>query len=144
MKTKTIQPPLTEGRAAEKASRVKRTESLGRARRACWQSLPDIVDVLIERALKGELAHIKLLLELGGLDRGALAVQTRESKKKKPYDMLDRWLKQEAEREAAEAEAKAAQTQNQSQTETNPNFNLVPNLNLNLQPDTQNGDAYDA
>jgi hypothetical protein len=70
----------TEGKVAVGAPRPKYCRTFTRARVA--EALPEIVDRFTEEAKKGSIAHVKVLMKIGGLDTGE--VVPKGTKRKGP------------------------------------------------------------
>ncbi len=77
------EPPLTE------------PELIDRARRTLMQAVPAVTRALAENAEKGSLPHIKLLLELLGLDGGELSSEeVHPPEKTLEQILMENWAKE--------------------------------------------------
>jgi hypothetical protein len=65
---------------------------LSESRRTLHASLPKLMQKLVEEAEKGSVTHLKLLLQLMGLEDGGLQVQELRPKEKTLEEILrERW-----------------------------------------------------
>ena len=72
-----------------------------------WSELPAITAALVKGAKEGSVAHLKLLLELGVLEKGMLEGKPTARKEKSVGEMLMEQLRIDR-RERAEKETAAA------------------------------------
>lgn len=90
----------TTGKATKEAAgrrvgapRPRHCRTFARARFA--EALPEIADTLLEQARKGSVAHLKLLVQLSGLDRGDLVPKAAKRRGKSLEAILmDEWSKE--------------------------------------------------
>lgn len=72
--------------------RLPHAELMGRTQEQLLETLPLILDTLLEQARAGSLPHMKLLLELCGLDKGKLAPQEPAKREKTLEEILtEQW-----------------------------------------------------
>ena len=97
-------PPKVSRRAV---SSLKKKKLLAAARSLLWKELPAITAALVEGTKSGSIQHLKLLMELGVLEKGMLEGEVTVAKEKSVEQVLmERWRldregKAEAEGEAA-------------------------------------------
>jgi hypothetical protein len=95
-----------------KPPRPARCKSFARARFA--EALPDIMPKLLDEVVKGSVPHLKVLLELTGLDKAEVTPPpARRKEKSLETILLEQWKRdgeeEMARRAAAEAAAEAAE-----------------------------------
>ena len=74
------------------ASRSVHSLLIGRTRKRLMEAIPSIVNTLLEKAETGSVPHMKLLLELSGLDKGRLAPRQEERREKTLEEILmEQW-----------------------------------------------------
>ena len=78
-------------------------ELMQQAQRLYWTALPQVMEALIEGAKKGRATQLKILVELGGLEKGAMSRGGPEKKPKSLAKMLMDDLKRSRKEEAAAA-----------------------------------------
>ena len=76
-----------EPKAAVGAPRPRQCRAFTRKKVA--EALPDIVEAFAEEAKKGSVAHMKMLANLGGLDKGELPVVKKRRGKSVVRRLLD-------------------------------------------------------
>ena len=92
----------TEGKVAVGAPRPKYCRTVTRARVA--EALPEIVNRFTEEAKKGSIAHVKVLMKIGGLDTGDVIPKRTKRKGPSLVGLLKQSLAEDkAERAKAEA-----------------------------------------
>ena len=83
------------------APRPKNCRLYTRARLA--EELPAVTRTLLREAKKGSIAHLKLLVQISGLDKGSVTPEPKKHKGRNLEQILmDEWAKEQAE-EAKEA-----------------------------------------
>ncbi len=91
------------GEAKKKAPRPAFCRVYARARVA--EAMPGLVKTLLDEAGKGSLAHLKVLVQLSGLDTGEVVPQKGRRRGKSLETVLkERWEQDRLEREADRAE----------------------------------------
>lgn len=95
-------------RAGKKAPRPAFCRVYARARVA--EAMPALIRQLLEEAEKGSLPHLKVLVQLSGLDTGEVVPQSGRRKGKSLERVLkERWEQDRLEAEADRAEERARQ-----------------------------------
>jgi hypothetical protein len=85
----------TDQTAPPKRIRTRRSRLLGRARRTLQEAVPKVADKLVEEANKGSVPHIKLLLQLLGLEDGGLDIKQAGAESRTLEQVLmDQWHRQ--------------------------------------------------
>ena len=75
------------------APRPRHCRTFTRARFA--EALPEIAETLLKQAKKGSVAHLKLLVQLSGLDRGELVPKAQKRKGKSvTATLLEEWRRE--------------------------------------------------
>jgi len=93
--------PNMQGNGCEEAEpagdegRSRRQGLIDRARRSLEESIPEVAAKLAEQAKEGSVAHMKLLLQLLGLDDGGFVV-VEPGKREKTLEeiLLEEWHKE--------------------------------------------------
>ena len=86
----------------KRLERIRKLELLEQARNQLWHALPEITAALVEGARAGGVQHLKLLMELGVLERGILNNKGTKRKEKSLEAMLmEQWQLDKQERAAA-------------------------------------------
>ena len=85
--------------------RRRKLQLLESARNQLWNALPDFAAALVERAREGSVAHLKLLIELGVLEKGMLKAKRTARKEKSVGELLMEQFRLDRQ-ERAEAELK--------------------------------------
>ena len=100
-----------KGRKRDRAGEVssfRKTKLLAKARSLLWKELPAITAALVEGTTAGSVTHLKLLMELGVLEKGMLEGEVTAAKEKSVEEVLmDRW-RVDREGTAVEAEGETA------------------------------------
>ncbi len=98
-------PEVEAGRAVATragAPRPKQCRSFTRKRMA--EQMPGLVEMLLKQAHEGSLGHLKILVQLAGLDKGEVTPVVKRREKSLETILLEQWEK-DAAREAEEAAA---------------------------------------
>ena len=83
------------GMVEDEASSAGFVELIDRARKSLMLAIPDSADALAQEARKGSVQHIKLLLQLVGLDEGGLALkEVRPREKTLEEIVMEQWAKE--------------------------------------------------
>ena len=82
-------------RAAAAGRGMTRDQAMAEARRQFAEALPEIAAMLLVGAKDGSISHLKLLVELGGLEKGSLGPTVKKRKSKSLEEVLiAEWRKQ--------------------------------------------------
>ena len=70
-------------------------QAMAEARRQFAEALPEIAAMLLVGAKDGSISHLKLLVELGGLEKGSLGPTVKKRRSKSLEEVLiAEWRKQ--------------------------------------------------
>ncbi|MEO6983464.1 MAG: hypothetical protein ABI072_10175 [Edaphobacter sp.] len=94
---------VEEKKAEVKPPRPRYCRTFTRARVA--EALPDIIEKFAEEAKKGSIAHVKVLMKIGGLDTGEVTPKATKRRGKSVVQLLLENLKEDAEVGAEQAGA---------------------------------------
>ena len=78
------------------------------ARKRIAEEMPQLVDMLLEQSKQGSLGHLKMLVQLGGLDKGEVTPKVQRREKSLEAILMEQWERDEADR-AAKAAARDAE-----------------------------------
>ena len=87
----------------KRLKKMRKLQLLEASRNQLWNALPDFAAALVQGARKGSVPHLKLLMELGVLEKGMLEGKATSRKEKSVGDLLMEQIRLDR-KERAEAE----------------------------------------
>ena len=72
-------------------------------RKRMAEEMPRLMDVLLEQAKQGSLGHLKMLVQLAGLDKGEVKPKVQRREKSLEAILMEQWDKDQAAWDAKEA-----------------------------------------
>ena len=73
------------------------------ARKRIAEEMPTLIDMLLDQARQGSLGHLKVLVQLAGLDKGEVKPKVQRREKSLEAILMEQWAKDKATWDAKEA-----------------------------------------